>query len=434
MRAPASLAHGGRVRVRGRTVPLPSQLHAPGTGGRSQIVPRVRRHLLLRRRVDRRRLPRRHRGLLRPARVRSHRSAPTGPRSRARARGRLPAAAGPRREADRHRPVRTLGRGSIPRSTRADRGGRCGSPRRDRSASPTCASCAPKRRRAQPPHLRASPSTPTARAMPSSRAHRRRPDGTTLLDAFACDHARERREPAVVDLDASTTRRGGGRGRSERSRCAPVRLSVSSRRRSRATTGPCAPRFATSGVDDWTVLDQRRATVPQGREPRAGAHALLGDAADATRSARDLVARARSEPRLRARAHARRPAGALRRRRRARAARVAGPARCSGATHAAYASQAARQARAMVDLLGSPPERVRCGAAHDAPLAADGTGQPWSRGASLKLAATRAPDVGQGGARPLDRARPRPPRQHPSGRAHSGVLPGIAEPGTDAHL
>ena len=112
-RAPPSLAHGGRVRVRGRTVALPSHASthpAPAAGRRSFLE--LRRRLLLRRRLARRRLPRRHRGLLRPARVRGHRSAPTrSPITCSRSRSPVP----PQRDRTAKRTitgaVRTLGRG-----------------------------------------------------------------------------------------------------------------------------------------------------------------------------------------------------------------------------------------------------------------------------------------------------------------------------------
>ncbi len=71
----------------------------------------VRRHLLLRRRLARRRLPRRHRGLLRAPLVRSHRRAVGPRRPRPRTRGRVPAATRPHRQAHGHRRLRALGRG-----------------------------------------------------------------------------------------------------------------------------------------------------------------------------------------------------------------------------------------------------------------------------------------------------------------------------------
>jgi beta-mannosidase len=97
--------------------------------------------------------------------------------------------------------------------------------------------------------------------------------------------------------------------------------------------------------------------------------------------------------------------------------------------------QAARQARAMVDLLGHHPS-VMLWCAHNAPFAADREpGEPWTRGALVKLAATKV--LPTWSKQVLDRsvARAIGRRDHtrPVVR-HSGVLPGLGEPGTDSHL
>jgi beta-mannosidase len=89
----------------------------------------------------------------------------------------------------------------------------------------------------------------------------------------------------------------------------------------------------------------------------------------------------------------------------------------------------------MVDLLGHHPS-VALWCAHNAPFAVDREpGEPWSRGALLKLAATKA--LPTWSKQVLDRsvARAIGRRDHtrPVVR-HSGVLPGIAELGTDSHL
>jgi beta-mannosidase len=97
--------------------------------------------------------------------------------------------------------------------------------------------------------------------------------------------------------------------------------------------------------------------------------------------------------------------------------------------------QAARQARAMVDLLGHHPS-VFLWCAHNAPFAMDREpGQPMSRGASFKLAATRA--LPTWGKQVLDRSVAHALRSSDHTRPvvrHSGVLPGIGEQGTDTHL
>ena len=97
--------------------------------------------------------------------------------------------------------------------------------------------------------------------------------------------------------------------------------------------------------------------------------------------------------------------------------------------------QAARQARAMVDLLGHHPSvMLWCG--HNAPFAVDREpGEPWTRSARVKLTATRlAPTWAKLVLdRSVARALGRQDRTRPVVR-HSGVLPGIAERGTDSHL
>ena len=92
-------------------------------------------------------------------------------------------------------------------------------------------------------------------------------------------------------------------------------------------------------------------------------------------------------------------------------------------------TQAARQARAMVELLGHHPSIVMW-CAHDAPLGDDTTGEPWSR--ARRSCATGAADVGQGGARPLDGARDRPQRRHPARRPAQRRAP--RRPSDDCHL
>ncbi|MGQ0824921.1 MAG: glycoside hydrolase family 2 protein [Actinomycetota bacterium] len=97
--------------------------------------------------------------------------------------------------------------------------------------------------------------------------------------------------------------------------------------------------------------------------------------------------------------------------------------------------QAVRQAHAMVDLLAHHPSVfLWCG--HNAPFAADREpGEPWRRGALAKLAATTV--LPTWSKQVLDRLIARAIRGADSTRPivrHSGVLPGIAEPGTDTHL
>lgn len=96
--------------------------------------------------------------------------------------------------------------------------------------------------------------------------------------------------------------------------------------------------------------------------------------------------------------------------------------------------EAVRQARAMVDLLGHHPS-VFLWCAHNSPYAHEREpGEPWTRGRLVKLVATAAlPTWGkQVLDRSIARAIARTDQTRPTVR-HSGVLPGPAEPGTDAH-
>ena len=97
--------------------------------------------------------------------------------------------------------------------------------------------------------------------------------------------------------------------------------------------------------------------------------------------------------------------------------------------------QAVRQARAMVDLLGHHPSVfLWCG--HNAPFAVDREpGEPWRRGALVKVAVTTV--LPTWGKQVLDRSIARAMRGRDATRPtvrHSGVFPGIAESGTDVHL
>ena len=413
-RAPTSLAHRGRVRVRGRTVPLPSQLHAPGTGDRSQVVPRVRRRLLLRRRVVRRRLPRRHRGLLRPARVRSHRSAPTGSRSRARARGRLPAAARPHRETDRDRPVRTLGRGRSrvqPGWTvAADADRRDGTGPHRQPARPVHRSA----RRARAASPARSPSTPTARSMPSCA----RTSSTTRARRCSMRSVRSRSRVARTGsrgrLTVDDAPRWWPRSLGAQPRCT-LSLSVSIADEHERRTDR-AHRVSRRTGRRLEVLDQRGATVPQGRQPRADAHGARptqpsrrSGATSCSRRKRTWTSCActRTSP---GRSSTTPPTSS--------ACSCGRTCRCSGATHAAYAARPSRQARRDGRPARSPPERVPVVRAQRAVRGRPRTGRTVvARRAAEVRGNTRAPHVGQGSARPLRRARPRPARQHPAGRA-----------------
>jgi beta-mannosidase len=89
----------------------------------------------------------------------------------------------------------------------------------------------------------------------------------------------------------------------------------------------------------------------------------------------------------------------------------------------------------MVDLLAHHPS-VLLWCAHNAPFAVDHEpGEPWTRGALVKRALRTALPTWSKQVldRSVARAMARNDRTRPVIR-HSGVAPGIAEPGTDAHL
>jgi beta-mannosidase len=97
--------------------------------------------------------------------------------------------------------------------------------------------------------------------------------------------------------------------------------------------------------------------------------------------------------------------------------------------------QAVRQGRAMVDLLGHHPSVfLWCG--HNAPFAMDREpGETMGRGAIAKLAATTV--LPTWSKQVLDRSIARGLSRRDNSRPvlkHSGVFPGIADSGTDAHL
>ena len=317
-----------------------------------------------------------------------------------------------------HRRVRALGRGSIPAFNPGGPGDRCGSPRPDRvriaNLRVLCTEALEERGRltcditldADEGPLDAVP----ARATSSTTT------AATLLDAFRAVTLATGENQQSWTLDRRATRRGGGRGRSARNRCCTLTLSVVGRRRARATSARCAPRFATCASTTGSSRSTASACSSRARTSRRRAWRSPTPTIEEIR--RDLVlAQEANLDFVRVHAHVARPElydaadelGLL---------RVAGPPAAVGLRTRRAASQAARQARAMVDLLGHHPS-VFLWCAHNAPFAADREpGEPWSRGALVKLAATRcAPDMGQGGARPLRRARARPARQHPAGRA-----------------
>ena len=322
------------------------------TGRRA--LPRVRRHLLLRRRVARRRLPRRDRRLVRPARVRRHRRDARARRPRARGRGRVPAATRPRRASARspapywQSPLldpdaesrRPLAAGAHRR--RADR---CGS----RRMRVLCIEASVEHGRLAC-DLALDAGDDTARRAPARdrpRARRRR-----AARRVRATRRSPRARTSCRGRSPSTSRRAGGRARSARKHCATLELTRRGRRRGERPARRAAPRFAKCGGTARSSPSTASTVYLKGAS-YGPARALLGDADDALVRADVERALAANLDLLRVHTH------------------VASAALYDAADetglllwqdfpmHGGYArgvrKQAARQARALVDLLGHHP-------------------------------------------------------------------------------
>ena len=301
-------------------------LRAPAPRRRPAPLAHPRRALLPRRRLARRRLRRRHRGLLRtPHPSRSPSCSPPRAEHVAGGRGRVPAAARQDGQAQPHRRLPALGlprRHVEPRrhlAARARRGDRPGPhprppravPRGDRRERARSCCCGANLETAEP-----------ATVVIRSTRRRRRPR--------AHPAARRRREPRRVDRRRSSSRRCGGRGRSATSR-STTWWSRSRRPRRRDERQPPAdvPHRPSPGrAARLDLLDQRRAPLPQGLEPRA--HPAGAGRGHARRARRGRPAGQGGRPRPAPHPRPRHPARALRRRRRGGPAAVAGPAPAVG--------------------------------------------------------------------------------------------------------
>ena len=158
------------VRRQRRAADLPHPLRARAGRGGGPPLGRARRPLLPGRRVARRRLPRRPRGLLLPARLRDHRAGPPRHRARAGRRGDLRAARRQHQEARHDRRLPALRLRSTRAGTRAACGGRCGSSAAARCASAACACCAPRPTPSRAQLRRCGPSSTATPPAPSASA------------------------------------------------------------------------------------------------------------------------------------------------------------------------------------------------------------------------------------------------------------------------
>ena len=208
--------------------------------------------------------------------------------------------------------------------------------------------------------------------------------------------------------------------------------------RPRAEPRPLGPHRAPAGGDaPLGAHRQRRAAVPEGRQPRPDPHgAGRGHSPDELR--RDVALAARRRPRPVAGPRPHHPARALRRRRRARHAGLAGPPAAVGLRPHRSRQQAARQAAEAVDLLGHHPSiAIWCG--HNEPVALDvRPGEPVSRPARSRSSSSPGRSCRAGTASILD-ARSSAPSSGPTAAgpwsptpASSPHLPQLD--GTDSHL
>ena len=363
-----------------------------------------------------------------PHTLRGHRAVAPRRRARAGRRGGLPAAAQP------HAKRNITGVFQHwdcidPTGTRAASGGRCASRRPGRCAS-TAAGAVPRRQRHARPPAPARPARQRRGRAPCACARR---STASLLDQHEQSlaggaqrgrvDARRRRPAAVVAVDAR-------RPAAERRR----RSRSSSTTRSSDTPHACAPGCARWRCSDWVVHGQRRAAVPQGRQPGADAHGAR------RRHARRARAATSSWPA--------RPGSTCS----ACTPTSPGPScttpptswacccgrtsRCSGATPARSASRpCARPARPST--CSATTRRSPCGArtTSRSPSNLD-RAAPIGKAAVQVRRRPAAAVVEQDGARPLGEAGPRAGRRDPHRRSPTAAccphLPQLD--GTDSHL
>ncbi len=337
---------------------------------RPTVVARARRHLLHERRLARRHLPGRHRGLLLPPQLRGHRGPGRGGRAHPRPRGGLSPARRPDRQAQPHRRVPALGPARPGLEPRRDLAARA-----PRAVGARCASATPVVRcrdvnderaivtlRAVLDTVEARIGRPRDHHHPEGRARRGRGGASQPAPGRG-------REPGRVDRRRARPRSSGGptpsatsRSTTCTSRCGPTAGSLSDERRlaARPALGR-APRLDRHG--------QRRAPVPQGHEP-AARPAWRWPRPSPPTSPGDIDAGARRRPRPPAGARPHQSARALRRRPTRPACCSGRTCRCSGATAARSARRpAARPGKRSTCSAHHPSLFVWCG--HNEPMAVD---------------------------------------------------------------
>ena len=422
----------------GRRSPTPdARSAAESDERRTWLSPR--RGLLHQRRLARRHLPGRHRGLLLPARLRDHRATGGRRRARSRRRGGLPAADRTcDAKAQPHRGLPALGPprpGLEPRrhlAAGAARAVRTGAhpPLAGRAAatSPTSApssSCGPCSTRVE------------ARTGRARHHHHATTAGGTSVEDRARSHSRPARTGVEWTVSVPSPAAGGpGRWATSLSTtCRSRSVDRGRRRQRRAHAGRSA--CARSRSADWICDGQRRAAVPEGGEPGPHPHGPGRGRAGRDRPATcDLAARRRASTSSGCTPTSAGPSSTTRP---TRPGCCCGrTCRCSGATAAASAARPdARPARRSTCWPTTPPSFVWCG--HNEPMAAR------HRARADRRAGTPAAASRRGWPRPrpcrrwnrtlLDRSiedRARAQRRHPAGdrplRACSRTCPSSTAP------
>ena len=238
-----------------------TNFHAAGTGRRASPMGHVRRRVVPGRRVARRRVSRRSGGLLRPAQLRHHRSQPVRRRTRPRHRGHLHAAGRHPQSPEHHRrapavgmvrPVVQPGRAVAPRPALRHRAGA------HRSSACALSRCRPPPR--PPAHRRAARQRRAATDR-DPHADRRR--------AARRDHARGGERRQRPRMEPRSGRPGVVVAAFARRPAAHDGHRRGARRRRVERPSSTAHRAPSGDVGRLGLFGQRRADLPQGRQPAA---------------------------------------------------------------------------------------------------------------------------------------------------------------------
>ena len=424
---PRALAVRARVRRRRRPAALPPHFDADGPGRGTPGLADLRRDLLPGRRVARRRLPRRHRGLLRPAHLRGHRRAARArPSTTSRVEVTCTPADRPDRQAQHHRRLPALG---LPRPRLEPRRHLAPGARRPRPGPVRIARlrvAVPGGRRRSARCSCSGPRSTATRPRTVTPAHHR---SATL------DHARptSRSPTGANEVEWTVTVDRPGPVVAPRPRRPapprPARPGAARRRRgrhARPTSAGCAPACArcACGRGSRQVNGERLFLKGSNHGPTrmALAEATAGRAAPRRRAG----PRGRARPPPRPRPH--HPPRALRRGRRGGAAALAGlPAAVGLRPRHPQAGRApgrggGRPARP------PPVDRhlVRAQRADGHRDRPGDVGRPARRSRRMAVQGRRGPgaaDLEQDRARPLGEARPREGRRHAPGHRPLGRAP-----------